>query len=183
MDPSAPDARQVIDWAQRFLGTSFARRLATAGPARIHRELPFLLRLEDGGGGNIHVTGQIDLLFEDEDSSALVVDYKTSERHPDGLAPYDFQLDCYAMAARQLVNSGVAVRTGIAFLQQRSPEPELRPPGSAETLSDFERQLTVAASSLLSAAHRNEWTGQPKSRCEQIHCGYQYRCHANGRGV
>jgi hypothetical protein len=77
----------------------------------------------------------------------------------------------------------VAVRTGIAFLQQRSPEPELRPPGSAETLSDFERQLTVAASSLLSAAHRNEWTGQPKSRCEQIHCGYQYRCHANGRGV
>ena len=183
VDPSAPDARQVIDWAQRFLGTSFARRLATAGPARIHRELPFLLRLEDGGGGNIHVTGQIDLLFEDEDSSALVVDYKTSERHPDGLAPYDFQLDCYAMAARQLVNSGVAVRTGIAFLQQRSPEPELRPPGSAETLSDLERQLTVAASSLLSAAHRNEWTGQPKSRCEQIHCGYQYRCHANGRGV
>jgi hypothetical protein len=182
-DPSAAHVREVIEWTQHFLCTSFARRLAAAGPSRIHRELPFVLRLEGGGGCKIHLKGQIDLVFEDDEAGALVIDYKTSARHPEGLAPFAFQLDCYALAAQQFVNQSVPVRTGVVFLQQRSPEPEMRALQSQEELRAFEQRLTSEASDLLKAAHRGEWTGLPRERCSEIRCGYQYRCHADAPGL
>jgi ATP-dependent exoDNAse (exonuclease V) beta subunit len=182
-DPSAANAREVVGWAQRFLGTAFARRLAAAGPNRVHREIPFLLRLEGEGGCKIHLKGQVDLIFEDDEGGAMVIDYKTGERQPEGLASYQFQLDCYALAAHNLVKKGVPVRTGVAFLQQRSPEPEMRPPSSDEDLRAFERRLVQATSQLLEATDRGEWAGLPRNRCSEIRCGYLYRCHASAHGL
>ncbi len=182
-DPSAPNAREVVGWAQHFLSTAFARRLAAAGPNRVHREIPFLLRLEGEGGCKIHLKGQVDLIFEDDEGGAMVIDYKTGERQPEGLAPYQFQLDCYALAAHNLVKKGVPVRTGVAFLQQRSPEPEMRPPSSDEDLRAFERRLVQATSQLLEATDRGEWAGLPRNRCSEIRCGYLYRCHASAHGL
>ena len=78
-----------------------------AAPERVHRELPFLLRLPEGPTGlAVHLKGQIDLLFEDEDGGATIIDYKSSVRHGDGLGPYAFQLDCYALAARGFTVGG-----------------------------------------------------------------------------
>jgi len=182
-DPSSPDARQVVAWAQGFLRSAFARRLAAAPLSRVHRELPFLLRLESAAGCKIHLKGQIDLVFEDDQRAMTVIDYKTSERHPEGLAPYAFQLDCYALAARQLVQDGASVETGVVFLQQASPEPEMRTPASSENLREFEERLVQAASNLLQANLRGEWPGQHLDRCSEIHCGYRYRCHASSPAV
>jgi hypothetical protein len=113
----------------------------------------------------------------------MVIDYKTGERQPEGLASYQFQLDCYALAAHNLVKKGVPVRTGVAFLQQRSPEPEMRPPSSDEDLRAFERRLVQATSQLLEATDRGEWAGLPRNRCSEIRCGYLYRCHASAHGL
>jgi ATP-dependent helicase/nuclease subunit A len=178
-DPSAADAREVVAWTEGFLRSPFARRLAAAGPSRVHRELPFLLRLEGAGACKIHLKGQIDLVFQDDEGRIMVIDYKTGERHPEGLAPYAFQLDCYALAAQQFASEGISVHTGIVFLQQQSPQPEMRLPLSPQDLRAFERRLVAAASDLLEATERGEWAGQPQNRCAEIRCGYQYRCHAS----
>jgi hypothetical protein len=167
----------VLRWVQSFLRTSFARRVAAAGAGKAHRELPFLLRL-DGSRCKMHLKGQIDLLFEDENGGAVVIDYKTGERHSRGLAGYAFQLDCYALAAQQLVKDGVSVRTGVAFLHHHSAEPELRPPLSGEELRAIESRLTAAARNLMETIARGGWEGLPSDRCAEIGCGYQYRCHA-----
>jgi len=184
IDPSGPDAREIARWVERFLCTSFAERLSSGGEGRVHRELPFLLRLGSPEGKiQVHLKGQIDLLFEDERGGATVIDYKASPRHPAGLEPYAFQLDCYALAARHFVKEGVSVRTGITFLQQAHPEPEIRRAASARDLRELERRLVHGAAELFQAPHQRDWPGLPPEKCAAIRCGYQYRCHAATAGL
>jgi ATP-dependent exoDNAse (exonuclease V) beta subunit len=179
IDPFGAPSREIARWVERFLCTRFASRISAAGEGRVHRELPFLLRLSSPEGHlQIHLKGQIDLLFEDEDGGAMVIDYKASPPHPAGLTPYAFQLDCYALAARHFVKEGVSVRTGIAFLQQAHPEPEIRRASARRDLRDFERRLVDAAAELLRSPRAREWPGLPAEKCAAIRCGYQYRCHA-----
>ena len=173
------DARHqaILDAAEAFLRTPFAARLAAAGEARVHRELPFLLRV--GGERELpalFLKGKIDLLFEGADGTALVLDYKLTRLHPEGLNPYAFQLDCYALAARQLVRDGVAIRTGIAFLEERGREPDVRAIEEldAAALSD---RLLAGARRLLEHSRAGDWPGHPREECERIRCGYRYRCH------
>jgi ATP-dependent helicase/nuclease subunit A len=183
LDPRGDDASELLDWAERFLATPFARRLAAAHPSRIHRELPFVLKLGPAPaevGPALYLKGQIDLLFEDDDGAAVVIDHKASARPPGGLEGYGFQLDCYALAARELVQEGVPVRTGISFLKEKHPGPDLRPQTLPGALRELEHRLLTQVSELLE--HQRtlgdlDWPGQPVDRCEAIGCGYRYRCH------
>ncbi len=174
---SPKDNEQMLEQVCDFLGTRFAVGLARAGEARVHRELPFLLRLDGPGGLAVHLKGKIDLLFEADDGSALVLDYKFSKRHPAGLEPYAFQLDCYALAARQYVREGVPVRTGIAFVREGKREPELRDRASEVDPDAFALRLVDRAGELLEASRKFDWPGHARDRCQAIRCGYQYRCH------
>ncbi|MGQ0503909.1 MAG: PD-(D/E)XK nuclease family protein, partial [Myxococcaceae bacterium] len=170
------DAVEIIQWVESFLASDFAGRLAKAGAPRVHRELPFLLRLGDAPA--VHLKGQIDLLFEDEEGGATVVDYKASRPHPAGLDAYRFQLDCYALAARRFVQEGVSIRTGIVFLRGSDREPQLRQ-GSAD-FPALEQTLYSGAVELLERSRTHAWPGLERSACEALRCGYQYRCHVGG---
>ena len=172
-----PALQEIVADVQAFLRTHFAARLAEAGDVRVHRELPFLLRVgSEGEIPSLFLKGKIDLLFEDADGAALVVDYKYSKLHPEGLQPYSFQLDGYALAARQYLRAGVPVRTGIAFLKESGREPDLRVDGSFDP-APLERRLLEGARQLLEYSRTSEWPGRPRSECERIRCGYRYRCH------
>jgi ATP-dependent exoDNAse (exonuclease V) beta subunit len=178
LDPSARDTGEVVQWILAFLKTPFAFRIS-ARPDRVHRELPFLLRLAgEEEQLAVYLKGQIDLLFEEEDGSATIVDYKASVRHPAGLSPYAFQLDCYALAGSRFVQTGVPIRTGIAFLRGANPEPEMRPVGEVASKA-LEKKLILGAQALLRATRSLDWPGLPQAECAAIACGYQYRCHAN----
>jgi hypothetical protein len=123
------------------------------------------------------VKGQIDLLIEDADGGATVIDYKFSHPHPAGIDPYRFQLRCYALAAQHMVKPGVPVRTGIAFLRGARGEPVVVPPYSDGELGAFRAELLEAARNMLTLRRGGEWPGRERAECERIHCGYRYRCH------
>ncbi len=181
-DPKATEASEVLQWVEGFLRTAFAARLAEADPERVHRELPFLLRLCAGESPEVFLKGKIDLLFEDEAGCATLLDYKTSPRTPEGRAAYSFQLASYALAARRLVREGVPLRAGIVFLRDPLPEPEVQE--AAEIgLSAFEARLFQGALQLLERPARSEWPGLAQAQCGAIHCGYQYRCHSKAAAV
>jgi ATP-dependent helicase/nuclease subunit A len=169
--------QEIVADVEAFLRTRFAARLAAAGEARVHRELPFLLRVgAQGAVPSLFVKGKIDLLLEDGEGGALVLDYKYSRLHPEGLQPYSFQLDCYALAARQYLREGVPIRTGIAFLKENGREPDLCAEGSFAP-APLEARLLEGARQLLQHSRTPEWPGQPRAECERIRCGYRYRCH------
>lgn len=177
-DPKDPRSKEIVDWALGFLRTPFAARLKAAGRARVHRELPFVLRLGGKDGRlALHLRGQIDLLFEDEQGGATVIDYKSSVRHAEGLAPYAFQLDCYALAARNFVREGVPIRTGIAFLREPDPGPDLRPIATAAQLDQMEERLVASAVRLLANSRSHDWPGLERTQCQALGCGFMYRCH------
>jgi ATP-dependent helicase/nuclease subunit A len=178
VNPAEGRAQDIVSSVERFLGSDFARRMAQLGAPRIHRELPFLLRVgPDEGGLSLHVKGQIDLLVEDADGGATIIDYKFSQPHPAGIDPYSFQLRCYALAAQHFVKEGVPVKTGIAFLKGSQAEPVLRPPFTPGELDGFRDELLGAVRRLLAFRQRGEWSGHEVAECERIHCGYRYRCH------
>ena len=162
----------VVEWVERFWATKFGKQLKAAGVQRVHRELPFMLRLDDGQGFTLMLRGQIDLLVEQGDGSAQVVDYKTTRQPADGLAAYSFQLGCYALAAAKFVKPGTAVHTGISFLRDEDPSPlfQTAPPG-------LEASLAGQARALVQAQLSGRWDGREKKQCEAIGCGYIYRCH------
>lgn len=179
-EPDTADAREIASWARGFLHSPFAASLRDRQD-RVRREVPFLLRLSSPGAGPemaVHLKGKIDLLVLDEAGGATVIDYKASERHPQGLSPYAFQLDCYALAARHLLGAGVPVRTGIAFLKEKDPGPDFRAPVSAADLQPLEARLAGAAADLAAASASHDWRGREAAYCASIRCGYQYRCHA-----
>jgi len=154
------------------------------GPGRVHRELPFLLRMEDPGGGlRLHLRGQVDLLLEDEDGGVTVVDYKYAERPAAPFQAYAFQLDCYALAARGLVRADVPVRTGLVFLRGGAGETLVRPVQDSASPEGLERRLLEGAMRWRLAAHSGRWEGLPRSACEQMRCGFVARCHPGKSGV
>src|SRR5256885_10582389 len=106
LDEGLPDDPEVREWVGRFLVTPFARSLR-----EVHRELPFVLRLQDDDF-TLHLRGAIDLLSRDADGGATIIDYKTSLRPQDGLDAYRFQLGCYALAARAMLGDDSSIRAG-----------------------------------------------------------------------
>ncbi|MFL5320620.1 MAG: UvrD-helicase domain-containing protein [Myxococcaceae bacterium] len=177
------EAVALVADVEAFLGTAFCKRLAKLGVAKLHRELPFLLRLGGEGSLAVHLRGQIDLLVEDEDGGATVVDYKFAEAPEDVFGTYGFQLDCYALAAKHFVQDGVAIRTGLAFLKGGPREPDFREVPSAEQLSALESNLVQHGRTLLEASQSGAWAGIERKRCQALRCGYQYRCHPGAAGL
>ena len=162
----------VLKWVEAFWRTPFGLELSAAGPARVHRELPFMLKLDDSDGFSLMLRGQIDLLVDDGNGSARVVDYKTSLKPPEGLAPYAFQLGCYALAAAKFLVGGAKVQTGISFLREADPSPIF-----VTAAPGLEAQLAGQARALVRAQLDGRWEGLEKNRCDALGCGYVYRCH------
>ena len=178
--PDHPRHPVVVDRVTGFLGGEYARRLAEAG-AGLVREEPFVLHVEAGGmngqmdnGGSraIVLRGTIDLVVVWPDGSVDVLDYK-SARGPDA-APYAFQLDVYAHAARARWPDAPRLRTGIVFLGGSAREPSWREPRPAV---DLERDLARLGNDLVLARWRDVFPAADLSVCHELHCGYRVACH------
>src|SRR5690606_15476739 len=94
----------------------------------------------------------------------------------EGLDAYRFQLGCYVLAARALLGPDVELRSGIAFLREADPTPELLPPG----LPVDEAWLAAQAHALVTAQVDGRWQAHPETKCRALKCGYVYRCHRPG---
>jgi ATP-dependent helicase/nuclease subunit A len=164
----------VPRWVEAFWATPFGRRLGALGDARVHRELPFLLSLAGGDGFRLALKGQIDLLVE-EDGPVLVVDYKTSVPSAAGLAPYRFQLGCYALAARHFIGREVPVRAGIVFLRHDDLAPQFL--DALPDAAELERALVAEARTLARSQVTGAWAGRERATCEALGCGFLSRCH------
>ncbi|MGZ3440626.1 MAG: UvrD-helicase domain-containing protein, partial [Polyangia bacterium] len=147
-DPLVAEVRAHV---AAFLDTPFARALDGVA---VRRELPFLLSVPYAGGV-LYLRGQMDLVVLTADG-VTVVDYKHA-RVGDP-ADYRFQLDAYALAARRLYPGAPSVRTGLAFLKEADPSPQIAP---APPSAPFETELAELGSSLSAARAADVWAQRP----------------------
>ncbi|HEX7663904.1 MAG TPA: UvrD-helicase domain-containing protein [Polyangiaceae bacterium] len=161
----------ITEKTRRFLGGSYAAKIAREG-ATIHRETPFVLTLHDDAGRAVSLRGAIDLVVVWPDGNVDVVDYKRA-RGPDPAA-HAFQLDVYALAARDLFPEAKETRAGILFLGGDPSEPKWHPLEDA-----VEARARIAK--LGDKVVRSRWAGlyvrAPIAVCKKIHCGYVGLCH------
>ena len=167
-DPLVAEVRTHV---AAFLDTPFARALDGVA---VRRELPFLLSVPYDGGV-LYLRGQMDLVVLDADG-VTVVDYKHARvGDPDD---YRFQLDAYALAARRLYPAAPSVRTGLAFLKEADPSPQI---AAAPPSPPFETQLTELGRSLSAARAADDWAQRPLETCHRLRCGFIYRCYPTER--
>lgn len=170
--PEGHSSRTLIaEKLSRFLGGSYASRLRAEG-AEIAREVPFALDVHDAEGRAIVLRGSIDLLVRWPDGSVDVIDYKRA-RGPDPEA-HAFQLDVYAVAARELHPNAPSLRTGIAFLGGDPSEPRWHGPAAD---ADVRARIAALGNGVLSARWAASFPRAPLATCERIHCGYVALCH------
>jgi hypothetical protein len=167
---------EVLGMGERFLASGFARGLASSPAASIHRELAFQVELTSGSArGRTAVGGEFDLLWETPEGEAWVVAWRPGRRHPLGAAAYANELVAQGLAARRMVREGVAVRVGVMFLGEPSPELEfLTVPGGLEERAG---RLAEAARALVRGELRKEWPGRERATCQALHCGFAEHCH------
>jgi len=162
---------EIVDVACAFLDSPLGRRMAQAREEHLRRELPFTLRLAAPDGLTLLLRGQIDALLLEPDA-ATVVDYKLSQaRDP---ARYAAQLDAYALAARELLQGALPVRTGIVFLRSKGAPFAPRDPAAAEKTR---AQLLQAARAIADGRRTGSWPKIPPDHCRSIGCGFVRRCH------
>jgi ATP-dependent exoDNAse (exonuclease V) beta subunit len=161
---------EVLDAICAFRDSPLAKRMAAAPADRLHRELPFMLHLQNDRV-ELLLRGQIDALLLD-DGMATVVDYKLSQTR--GLERYAAQLDAYALAAHQLVQGKVPVRTGIVFLRSSGAPFAEREPADPELIR---AGLLGAAESIAEGRRSGSWPLVEPARCREIGCGFIRRCH------
>ena len=168
-DPAAH--AEVLDAACAFLDSPLARQMAAAPVSRLHRELPFTLRLSRPGTPELLLRGQIDALLVGE--QVTLVDYKFSQARD--TARYAAQLDAYALAARELVSGApLPVRTGIVFLRSKgAPFVEHAPAAAEQTRA----RLLDAAQAIAEGRRTGKWPLVEPARCREIGCGFIRRCH------
>ena len=181
-DGADPAHADVLAAVGAYLDDPLAARMARAGgPPRLHRELPFALRVDPGTGPSLVVRGQLDALLVDGDS-ATVIDYKLSRGSE--AACYRFQLDAYALAADRLVDGAVPVRSALVFLRAKGPRIEEQAPREAGELRRIEGRLESAGSVLAEGRRTGRWPRIDVARCREIGCGFVRRCHgAEGEEV
>lgn len=161
----------IVARVVRFLTGSYSTT-ASQG-ARILREVPFVLPIEDDAGRSLVLRGSMDLVVAWEDGSIDVVDYKSARGG--GEDAYAFQLDVYALAARAMSPSARRLRAGLVYLGgSAGAEPVWR------TLPD-EAAVRARIGQMASRLVDARWTGSfPRvelDRCEAIYCGFIGRCH------
>jgi ATP-dependent exoDNAse (exonuclease V) beta subunit len=165
---------ELLDAACAFVDSPLGARMTAAGPGRLQRELPFVLRLAREGAPELLVRGQIDALLLDG-GCATVVDYKLSRLRP--VERYAAQLDAYALAAREITGGEVPVQTGIVFLRSKgAPFVERRGPDEA-ALHGISERLLDAGERIARGRASGEWPKIDRARCEAIECGFVTRCH------
>lgn len=159
----------------RFLSSDYAKT-ASMG-ARILREVPFVLPILDGSRSDqeraLVLRGSMDLVVVWEDGSVDVVDYKSARGA--GENAYAFQLDVYALAAREMYPSARRLRAGLVYLGGNAgAEPVWR------TIPD-EDEVRSRIAGMAGRLVEARWTGSfPRvelSSCEAIFCGFIGRCH------
>jgi ATP-dependent helicase/nuclease subunit A len=185
-----PRHAEVVNRVARLLGGAYAREVAAAGGA-LAREEPFVLHVQAGSGSDAedaadtsrHVVlrGTIDLVVVWPSGDVDVLDYK-SARGPDA-APYAFQLDVYAHAARaRFARHGTGalggrLRTGILFLGGDAGSPGWRDPSAP---ADVERRLARLGTDLVEARWRDEFPPASRAVCDELHCGFRLACWRGG---
>ena len=167
-DPLVAEVRTHV---AALLDTPFARALDGVA---VRRELPFLLSVPYEGGV-LYLRGQMDLVVLTA-AGVTVVDYKHARvGDPDD---YRFQLDAYALAARRLYPAAPSVRTGLAFLKEADPSPQL---AAAPPSASFEAALAELGGSLSAARAADDWSQRPLATCHRLRCGFIYRCYPSER--
>jgi ATP-dependent exoDNAse (exonuclease V) beta subunit len=170
-DVKDPLVAEVRAHVAAFLDTPFARALDGVAA---RRELPFLLSVPYDGGV-LYLRGQMDLVVLTADGVS-VVDYKHARvGDPDD---YRFQLDAYALAARQLYPAAPAVRTGLAFLKEADPSPRI---AEAPSSAAFQAELAELGRALSVARAADDWVQRPLATCHRLRCGFIYRCYPTER--
>ncbi|HEY7724669.1 MAG TPA: PD-(D/E)XK nuclease family protein, partial [Anaeromyxobacteraceae bacterium] len=162
------------------LGGAGGRRLAAAARAgRLRREVPFLVRLDGGGGPACYLSGAVDALLE-EGGELEVVDYKYALPRPGMAERHRWQLAAYALAAVR-ARPGRRVRASLQFLRGRCDAVDVTP-----SAADLDR-LAAEAPRLAAEMHRGAALptpaalGRTRGRCEAEGCGYAYRCYPEPR--
>lgn len=174
--PEQPDVASLRADVEAFLESPLAARLAT--DARRLRELPFFLRFDVGDGRQVALKGQIDLVTVGADG-IRVVDYKQARADAHGDDQYDFQLACYALAARELTGGApLPIETSVVFLADRGAA--RRKPLTQASLAAFETRLRALGRALLDAHETNTWQRRERPVCDRIRCGYRSRCFPPG---
>jgi ATP-dependent helicase/nuclease subunit A len=159
----------------RFLRGKYASRIAREG-ATLIREQPFVLSLKDSEARSVLLRGAIDLLVTWPDGSIDVLDYKRA-RGPDAEV-HAFQLDVYALAARDMFPEATTVRSGILFLGGDPSEPSWHVlPEPRVVRERIVRLGAQAVSARQSQADTNELPRVAIATCKSIHCGYVTLCH------
>ena len=153
----------------RFVGTSYAKSIAEA---RIEREVAFVLPIEDVEGRAVTLRGSMDLVVEWPDGAVDVVDYK-SARSGDPES-YAFQLDVYALAARQRYPEARKLRAGLSFLGAGTGEPVWRPLAPSDEVN---ARISRLGAELVAARWRDAFPRVVIKKCESLHCGFIGRCH------
>jgi ATP-dependent helicase/nuclease subunit A len=166
---------RIASKVTRFLRGAYATRIAREG-ASIVREEPFVLQVEDAEGRALAVRGTIDLLVTWPDGSVDVIDYKRA-RGPSA-EPYAFQLEVYALAAREMRGAGAEVRAGIVFLGGDASEPHWRTLGAA---GETRERLAALGQKLVDARWTESFPRVPLPKCKSIQCGYVSLCYARVR--
>jgi ATP-dependent helicase/nuclease subunit A len=169
----------VLDAACAFLESPLGERMARAGPSRLKRELPFVLRLTREGAPELLIRGQIDALLLDG-SAATVVDYKLSKARP--AERYAAQLDAYALAAHELTAGTVPVHTGIVFLKTPGAPFVERPAPDAARFAAIRDGLLDAGRDIAHGRATGSWPKVERRRCEALECGFIHRCHPEKSG-
>jgi ATP-dependent helicase/nuclease subunit A len=164
-----PQHAPIAARAMRFLESAYTREIAERG-AELHREVAFVLSVGDAERA-VTLRGSMDLVVVWPDGDVDVVDYKSARGGE--TSSYAFQLDVYALAARERFPAR-RLRTGLSFLGGGRGEPvwrELRP--EAEVRS----RIAELGSRLVRARWSDSFPRVAIERCEVIHCGFIGRCH------
>ena len=164
-----PSQAGMVQHLLAFVGGAFAAD-CRARDATLHRELPFVLTLEDRGRV-LELRGTADLVIEHQDGSIDIVDYKRGAGPHAAL--HAFQLGVYACAMKQRFPNADRIRAGVAFLGEGHGEVRFL---DAEVLTMDAEQLMSHADGLAHARARGRFAPREKAQCTALHCPYLGTC-------
>ncbi|MBM7114927.1 UvrD-helicase domain-containing protein [Archangium primigenium] len=172
-DAAEDGVEEALATLVRLLDTDFARRLAGARAAQVHRALPFVLPLP--GPAPAALEGVVDLLWETPEGEAEVVLFQPGRRSPRGVEAHAEWLAVVQRASRELVREDTPVRVGLVFLVEDVLEPEFFSTGE-DSARQAER-WREAARALVATEAGGRWAGRDASVCARLACGYARQCH------
>jgi ATP-dependent exoDNAse (exonuclease V) beta subunit len=144
LETTPGEREEIVRLLARALDGPLSRRIAAA--TRLRREHPFAFSL---GEGAPLVTGVIDLLCEESDGTALIVDYKSDRLAPDAdpeellARDYAVQRLLYALA---VLREGAVVAEVVHWFLERPEEPAVARYTLAE-LATLEDELAARLAS------------------------------------